>query len=373
MPLRIDPEQINAGLVTDYSPALDNLTLGSTVTLRDLIDQIDELFSDNPATLAADSIDDPAMFKDDVIEGAAIADGEITEDHLAFTLPSGFNAVTDPMPVGAIMPYAGNTAPTGWYLCDGSEVSEGDDPTLAAILGVAGASKWGTPAAGKFKLPDFRGKALIGAGTGSGLTARTLGDSGIGKETHVLADGEVPLHAHSVTAYYTNKFGKSPSKPMGIDGSQDGIKYGDTLTQNELTGQDYPYGVLTETTEKGSGDAHENMQPSAVCNFIIKRSPLAPQTAPQLMLPGDTATAVVAEPLFTWSTPPDAESYKFEISDTEGDYVGAELKHTEDGIVGGAYYYDGPALGTDTYYWRITPVNSQGEGPVSDEFEYTSA
>jgi microcystin-dependent protein len=48
-----------------------------------------------------------------------------------------------------------------------------------------------------FNVPDFRGRTIIGAGTGAGLTARARGDKS-GEETHVILPGELAAHAHDL-------------------------------------------------------------------------------------------------------------------------------------------------------------------------------
>ena len=75
------------------------------------------------------------------------------------------------VPVGAIFPYAGATPPTGYLLCDGSEVKIGD---YSALFGVVGYT-YKTPALliGKasFALPDLRGRFALGKDNmGNGLT-----------------------------------------------------------------------------------------------------------------------------------------------------------------------------------------------------------
>jgi microcystin-dependent protein len=76
--------------------------------------------------------------------------------------------------VGTVQMFAGATAPTGWLLCDGSAVSQTDYADLFSVIGVT----YGNPGGGNFNLPDFRGRTPIGVGTGVGLTARALADSG---------------------------------------------------------------------------------------------------------------------------------------------------------------------------------------------------
>lgn len=65
-------------------------------------------------------------------------------------------------PVGTIIAYAANTAPTGFLLCDGSAVSR---TTYAALFAVIGTT-WGSgDGSTTFNLPDGRAVAAVGAGT----------------------------------------------------------------------------------------------------------------------------------------------------------------------------------------------------------------
>ena len=50
-----------------------------------------------------------------------------------------------------------------------------------------------------FTLPDARGRSPIGAGTGTSLTARRLGETG-GEENHILTTAEMPSHNHLLVA-----------------------------------------------------------------------------------------------------------------------------------------------------------------------------
>lgn len=80
------------------------------------------------------------------------------------TKRQNFFAGASLVPVGAVMPYAGPIAsitdlPTGYLLCDGSEVPQGLYPDLYAVIGT-------TFGAGinpsTFKLPDLRGRFPLG-------------------------------------------------------------------------------------------------------------------------------------------------------------------------------------------------------------------
>ena len=82
----------------------------------------------------------------------------------------------------------------GWLLCDGREVSRsGVTAALFAKLGTAHGSGDGS---GTFNLPDARGRGMIGAGQGPGLTNRQLG-ARVGEESHVISVGEMPMHTHT--------------------------------------------------------------------------------------------------------------------------------------------------------------------------------
>ena len=89
--------------------------------------------------------------------------------------------------IGEIKAFGGAAAPAGWLLCDGASYATTTYPSLFAVIGYA----YGGSGA-SFNVPDLRGRALLGAGTGPGLTARSRGDSG-GQE----AITDVPAHTHT--------------------------------------------------------------------------------------------------------------------------------------------------------------------------------
>ena len=152
-------------------------------------------------------------------------------------------------PAGLIAPYGVATAPTGWLICDGSAVSRTTYSTLFAAIGVTfGAGDGSTT----FNLPDMRGRAPVGTGTGdaSGATAWALANKK-GAETHTLADTEIPPHTHTV--------GKGESG--GWSGCDSSVRL-----QVSCGGS---CGNVTSSSS-GGGQAHNNLQPSLGLTFIIK-------------------------------------------------------------------------------------------------------
>jgi microcystin-dependent protein len=93
-------------------------------------------------------------------------------------------------PVGAIMLFAGATAPTGWLICDGRNLNRSDYPDLFAAIGTT----WGNGNGGgtAFNIPDLRNRSPFGK-SDSGTFA-VLGATG-GTETHTHTQES---HSHSI-------------------------------------------------------------------------------------------------------------------------------------------------------------------------------
>ncbi len=102
------------------------------------------------------------------------------------------------IPVGAIVPYGGSAAPTGWLLCDGTLAAQASYPALFARIGHA-YNGGADPGGGNFRLPNLQQRFPLGkatAGTGS-----TLGGTG-GSIDHAHT---VASHTHSVPSHYHGK------------------------------------------------------------------------------------------------------------------------------------------------------------------------
>ncbi len=141
--------------------------------------------------------------------------------------------------IGSIKPWPGAAVPAGWLDCNGAAVSRS---TYAALFTEIGTAYGVGDGATTFNLPDFRGRSIIGAGTGSGLTARARGASG-GAESHPLTSGENGAHTHGTYCSSNTAAGGT------INGSGNGS-------------------FTVVAGRSGSGTAHNNMQPWG-CAFII--------------------------------------------------------------------------------------------------------
>jgi microcystin-dependent protein len=188
---------------------------------------------------------------------------------------------TDPIiPIGVVNPFAGGTAPSGWLLCNGAEVSQVTYPTLYALI----SDTWGSAASGKFKLPDLRGRVITGADGGAGrLTSdNTLGDDG-GVEGVTLSEAQMPSHRHINTASLSGSATASLSYTPKIYSNQ--ANYSRLLPSSSHLGLQLKeidvsafsvsvdtsgMGVSMSNALTGSGNSHSNLQPYAILNHIIK-------------------------------------------------------------------------------------------------------
>lgn len=96
--------------------------------------------------------------------------------------------------IGEIRTFGLAVAPERWVACDGTTLEQADYPELYDALG----SLWvtGGESPTQFRVPDLRGRAIVGAGAGSGLTARDVAEQW-GEEAHTLKTTEIPSHSHS--------------------------------------------------------------------------------------------------------------------------------------------------------------------------------
>lgn len=166
--------------------------------------------------------------------------------------------------VGMIAPFATSSPPTDWLECNGEAVSRTTYAVLFASISTAfGAGDGSTT----FNLPDLQGRAPIGAGTGSGLTARTLGTK-LGEETHTLTESQMPSHRHF---YALAQIDDGNGSGLTTGDQQRGL-YSDAGTRQTNSVEDTGTNGLFSTAS-GGGAAHPNMPPSLVVKYYIRALP----------------------------------------------------------------------------------------------------
>jgi microcystin-dependent protein len=207
------------------------------------------------------------------VQGVSMSATDV-QVHLPLTLTGGITGGGF-VPSGAVLDFAGATAPDGWLICDGRAVSRTTFAVLFAAIGTAyGAGDGSTT----FSLPDARGRVTAGldnmggsdAGRMSTITGRaTLGGSG-GTQTHALDQTQMPSHGHSGTTSTDGGHSHSASYGFSTGGStsfQGGGFYQLTAIPTDTAGA-HAHTFTTNTT--GGGGAHNNVQPTLFLNKIIK-------------------------------------------------------------------------------------------------------
>lgn len=157
---------------------------------------------------------------------------------------------TGSVPMGTILPFLGPEIPSGWLLCDGSDIPSGYSTFISFL--------------GSTRTPNLAGRTLIGTGIpdmgvqSDGNTPNyppsanwPLGYTG-GEFQHTLTIPEIPAHDHGYT--YDN--------PLGAHA---GDYYSGSYWQ--------PISVQSTTQSTGGGQPHYNMQPYYAVNFIIYAGP----------------------------------------------------------------------------------------------------
>ena len=189
-------------------------------------------------------------------------------------------------------------ARVGCLLCDGAPYDRVAYATLYAALGGAASPFGQGDGSTTFNVPDYRGRSLVGAGAGPGLTARALGAKG-GEEAHALALAEIPSHGHTgatgvdspdhTHGGYTSADSPDHSHATGraINLSVAAGSYPYTFIAAPNDGSFYSAGASARHTHstasygasarhahaitaEGGNGTHNNMQPYGTANVFIK-------------------------------------------------------------------------------------------------------
>lgn len=112
--------------------------------------------------------------------------------------------ISQVLPAGVILPFAGDTVPHGFLLCDGQAVSRSTYARLFAAIGIAHGQGNGTTT---FHLPDCRGMFLRGVSGTSFMdpdaNSRLQKQAGgnMGNNVGSIQGDAFRTHTHAITRY----------------------------------------------------------------------------------------------------------------------------------------------------------------------------
>lgn len=165
--------------------------------------------------------------------------------------------------MGGVDLFAGTFAPQGFMRCNGQLLPVNQQSALFSLLG----TKYGGDGQQSFALPDLRGRAPVGTGTGQGLSAKRLGERG-GRETVALRSDQLAPHRHGTALELpvTSRTGDATS-PDGNAlaalprGAEQPI-YTTGSTDGSMT-------VGGEIEPTGDGQPHDNRSPYLALTYVI--------------------------------------------------------------------------------------------------------
>ena len=303
---------------------------GSAVSILGSFSSVIELETANPTG----SVGDAYLVNEDLYvwsstESEWVNAGPI----LGPTGPTGATGVTGPtgatgpdsVPTGSITMFAGTSAPTDWLLCQGQQISRSTYSNLFSVIGtIYGNGDNSTT----FNLPNLNGKVPVGLDS-TQTEFDSLGETG-GAKTITLTVEQMPSHTHTQNAHnhsassgsagshthtansgqggghdhgdiaasgghtHTYSTGSNIQRAVGTLG---GVMSTSLVTSNTTSSTTHTHPIAGSGTHNhsvtvdsagshthsvtvsnatatnqntGGGEAHSNLQPYIVLNYIIK-------------------------------------------------------------------------------------------------------
>lgn len=172
--------------------------------------------------------------------------------------------------VGEIRVFPFNFAPVGWAQCNGQILPLSQYTALFSVIG----TYFGGNGTSNFALPNFQGVVPVNQGTGPGLSAYDMGETG-GTPTVTLLQTEMVAHTHAVNA----------AKAIGTSASPDGAIYMEgRLTEGTSKKETAVFNALPPDTSLsqaaiglvGGNLPHNNLMPYLTLNFCIALTGIFP-------------------------------------------------------------------------------------------------
>jgi len=152
------------------------------------------------------------------------------------------------VPAGTVLPFAGDTAPSGWAICNGDPVSRTDYAELFTAIG----ELWGVgDGSTTFNLPDMRGQFLRGLDTSG-----TIDPDGAGRVVGNNQDDAFQGHYHQL-------WGDNDASGTAGGGNR-------PLRREANKGNDYVRRAESDGVNGTPRLANETRPKNVTVNYIIK-------------------------------------------------------------------------------------------------------
>lgn len=174
--------------------------------------------------------------------------------------------------LGEIRVFTTTWPPKGWMVCSGQTLPIAQYSALFALLGTT----YGGDGIHNFKLPDLRGRAIVGVSTAPGGGDFQQGMQ-TGTETVTVTSAEMPAHNHGFVVTTDMAEAASPNGHyLGM--AKDSLAPGGGNPVNVYAPPSSSLQPLASTTIGSSGGSqpHQNMQPYTTLNYCIATQGIFP-------------------------------------------------------------------------------------------------
>lgn len=154
----------------------------------------------------------------------------------------------DTVPLGGILiwPASINDLPVSYRRCNGQALSRTVYEDLFELIGTIYGSGDGSTS---FNLPNLSTRVVTGQ-SDSDTQFDQIGETG-GSKTHLLTTNEMPAHTHDIRYRSGDTSGSGVISASGQSGSSSGT-------------------VTNGASSRGGGQAHNNLQPYMVMNYVMR-------------------------------------------------------------------------------------------------------